>query len=444
MKARIVAALAVATATLVGCTSGISQAPKTVAPQSEATADQTPVTLQVSSFFTDREKSLVDSVLADFHTKYPWITVKHTGGQSTDTQIQAIRGNNAPDLVLYQQAEGVPALCSSGTFIPLQAYMDRDQITDDMFTAATKEYTSWDGKRCGLPMLSDVYALFYDKTALQEAGITDPPKTWDELTAAAKKLTVKNADGSLKRVGFMPLLDLQETNARTMTPGWNLNWFDSSGKAQMATDPNWAAMLKWQKELLDFYGQDALKKFRTKLGDEFSTSNSLYTGQTPMVLDGEWRVAFIEKEDPDLNYGVVPIPSLDTSKYGGGYISGTVLGIPSGSKHAEQAWLLMKYLATDTGAVTKLAQGLKNIPTTKDAMQDKTLRSDAPFATLMDIAANENSLTVPATLAGSAPGDLFTQNVGSWQWSSDADPTSFLQKITNQIDNQLAQASTAK
>jgi multiple sugar transport system substrate-binding protein len=443
MRVKIAAAIAVATATLVGCTSGISQAPATVAPESAATVDQTPVTLQVSSFFTDREKGIVDAVLADFHAKYPWITVKHTGGQSTDTQIQAIRGNNAPDLVLYQQAEGVPALCSSGTFIPIQAYMDRDKISDDMFTAATKDYTTWNGKRCGLPMLSDVYALFYDKAALEQAGVT-PPKTWAELTAAAEKLTVKNADGSLKRVGFMPLLDLQETNARTMTPGWNLSWFDSAGKSQMATDPNWAAMLKWQKELVNFYGQDALKKFRTKLGDEFSTSNSLYTGQTPMVLDGEWRVAFIEKEAAKLDYGVVPIPSLDPAKYGGGYISGTVLGIPAGSKHAEQAWLLMRYLATDTGAVSKLAEGLKNIPTTKDAMKDQTLRSDASFSTLMDIAANANSVTVPATLAGSAPGDLFTQNVGAWQWSSDADPTSFLQKISTQIDNQLAQSGTGK
>jgi multiple sugar transport system substrate-binding protein len=163
-----------------------------------------------------------------------------------------------------------------------------------------------------------------------------------------------------------------------------------------------------------------------------------------MVLDGEWRVAFIEKEAAKLDYGVVPIPSLDPAKYGGGYISGTVLGIPAGSKHAEQAWLLMRYLATDTGAVSKLAEGLKNIPTTKDAMKDQTLRSDAPFSTLMDIAANANSVTVPATLAGSAPGDLFTQNVGAWQWSSDADPTSFLQKISTQIDNQLAQSGTGK
>ena len=163
-----------------------------------------------------------------------------------------------------------------------------------------------------------------------------------------------------------------------------------------------------------------------------------------MVLDGEWRTAFLAKEKPGLTYGVAPIPSLDPSKYGGGYISGTVLGIPNGSKHQEQAWLLMKYLATDTPAVAKLAQGLKNIPTTKDAMQDPTLRSDPQFSTLIDIASNPNSLTVPATLAGSAPGDLFSENIGAWQYGTDADPTAFLKTTATQIDDQLAQAGGVK
>ena len=121
-----------------------------------------------------------------------------------------------------------------------------------------------------------------------------------------------------------------------------------------------------------------------------------------------------------------------------------MLGIPNGSKHQEQAWLLMKYLATDTGAVAKLAQGLKNIPTTKEAMQDPTLRADPQFSALIDIAASPHSLSLPATLAGSAPGDLFSSNIGAWQWGSEGDPTAFLQKTAKQIDDQLAQAGGVK
>ena len=441
MKKTIALVAALTVIATAGCTSGINKVAASVAPT--ASVDKTPVTLNASSFFTDREKGVVDSVLADFHAAYPWITVKHTGGQSPETMLQSFRANAAPDLAVYQQAEGVASFCASGTFIPIQPYLDRDKISDDTFTAATKDYTSWQGKRCGLPMLSDVYALFYDTKALAAAGV-QPPKTWEELTAAAKALTVKNADGSLKQVGFLPLMDYAEVNARTLTPGWNLSWFNDAGTTTMATDPNWAAMLKWQRELVDFYGADELKKFRTKLGDEFSSSNSFYTGQTPIMLDGEWRTAFLEKEKPNLAYGVVPTPSLDPAKYGGGYISGTVLGIPNGSKHQEQAWLLMKYLATDTGAVAKLAQGLKNIPTTKEAMQDPTLRADPQFSALIDIAASPHSLSLPATLAGSAPGDLFSSNIGAWQWGSEGDPTAFLQKTAKQIDDQLAQAGGVK
>ncbi|PSJ58987.1 ABC transporter substrate-binding protein [Pseudaminobacter soli (ex Li et al. 2025)] len=49
------------------------------------------------------------------------------------------------------------------------------------------------GTLYGIPNEIDVYALNYNKDLFKEAGIEAPPKTWDELREAAKKLTKKDA-----------------------------------------------------------------------------------------------------------------------------------------------------------------------------------------------------------------------------------------------------------
>ena len=87
-----------------------------------------------------------------------------------------------------------------------------------------------------------------------------------------------------------------------------------------------------------------------------------------------------------------------------------------------------------------MSSELKNVPTTVVGLENEELRKNEQFASLMDIALNENSRSLPPTLAGDALKDLFTQSIGNWQWSSESDPTQFLQSINDQIDGQLQQS----
>ena len=58
----------------------------------------------------------------------------------------------------------------------------------------------------------------------------------------------------------------------------------------MATDPDWAEMFRWQKDLVDWYGVDKLKKFVAGQGDEWGeASQDFQLGRLAMALDGEWR-----------------------------------------------------------------------------------------------------------------------------------------------------------
>ena len=78
-------------------------------------------------------------------------------------------------------------------------------------------------------------------------------------------------------------------------------------------------------------------RFQAQPIDEFTPSQAFETGKLAMNFDGEWRVAFIHDEHPNLDYGTAPMPVDDAHPelYGSGYINGTIIGIPRGVKHQD-------------------------------------------------------------------------------------------------------------
>jgi multiple sugar transport system substrate-binding protein len=159
-----------------------------------------------------------------------------------------------------------------------------------------------------------------------------------------------------------------------------------------------------------------------------------------MNTDGEWRVAFIDADKANINYGTAPFPTADdeTQLYGSGQIGGNTVGIPKGAKHPAEAWLLLKYLATDTDALVSLANLLKNVPTTYDALKNPTLTNDPHFKTFLDIFANPNSAYKPLTVVGDADQSLFANFIGRWQAGKVSDLESGLQQVAKQIDEQAS------
>ena len=40
------------------------------------------------------------------------------------------------------------------------------------------------------------------------------------------------------------------------------------------------------------------------------------------------------------------------------------MGLPKGAKHADPAWLFLKFFSTDTTTLAQMSNGLQNIPST--------------------------------------------------------------------------------
>ena len=386
----------------------------------------------------------MNSVIADFHKLYPNITVKSRGGVTDDNIVAAIRSGSPPDLTMSQAAENLGEYCGTGAWINLNPYIQRDHVNLGELPTAVRDYTQYNGDRCAVPDLADAYGLYYNKAMFKQAGIASPPKTFAELTQDAEKLTQFNPDGSIKVAGFVPTSTFYENPAAHYAPLWNSQW-DQNGKSSLSTDPTWAAYMRWDKQLIDFYGASKLARFLSKAGEEFSPTNDFETGKIAMEIDGEWRVQFIKSDGAKIVYGTAPMPvdPAQPTLYGGGYTTGNTIGIPKGAANPAAAWLLAKYLAFNTGAIEKFANGLGNIPTIKSALSDPTLTSNPQFDTFLKIFANPHTQTDPNTAIGQANQEMLQSWQSKWEDGSvpESGLVSGLRGVDQQIDAQVANST---
>jgi multiple sugar transport system substrate-binding protein len=445
MKRAAMASVVLA-ALVVGACGGGGDDDKSKDSQSNAATSSKPVTITLWVGFEQRELGVIKDAVAAFHKEHPNITVKTVGAVSDDKIIAAIRGGNAPDAVQSFSADNTGAFCSSGGWIDLKPYMDRDKISADDFPKPVQSYTQFEGKRCALPMLADTYGFYYNKKLFAKAGLKDPPKTMSQLSDYAKKLTTKDSSGKLQVVGYDPAQGFYENAPAHYAPLFGAQWVSANGKSSLAASPGWTEFLNWQKGLVDFYGYDALRRWQAGAGEEFSPQNAFERGKLAMAMDGEFRTAFIKAEHPELDYGTAPMPVSDSHPelYGSGYVTGNIVGIPKSAENKDAAWELIRYLTTDDHALAILSNGLRNVPTTIASLKSSELAPDPQFKVFMDIFAHPQTATTPITAAGSANQELFQNMVVKHQAGKVPDLPAALATTDKQIDAQLAQSSGAQ
>ncbi|AYD04520.1 ABC transporter substrate-binding protein [Neorhizobium sp. NCHU2750] len=149
---------------------------------------------------------IVDGYVAEFEKANPDITVKpvYTGSyqDSIVKAMTAARAGNAPDVAVLLSTDMF-------TLIDADMILPFDQVAtsaDDSqwlksFYPAFMANSQAEGHTWGVPFQRSTIVQYYNKEAFKKAGITDAPKTWDEMVAAAKKLKVKDASGNVTQWG---------------------------------------------------------------------------------------------------------------------------------------------------------------------------------------------------------------------------------------------------
>ena len=173
-----------------------------------AFAEGTPVEITFWHAMGGVNGEAIVKLVEDFNAAYEGkihVNYEYQGDyDSAFTKIQAAGMNSIPCDLMQVYDIGTRFMIDSGWIKPVQEFIDAEDYDISQIEPNIAAYYTVDGKLYSMPFNSSTPTLYYNKTAFAEAGL-DPevaPKNFDELFEMARKLEVKNEDGTVKRYGF--------------------------------------------------------------------------------------------------------------------------------------------------------------------------------------------------------------------------------------------------
>jgi sn-glycerol 3-phosphate transport system substrate-binding protein len=151
---------------------------------------------------------VIDDMIAEFEKANPDIKVKAVyAGNYDDTRVKALAAvkANQPVQLSVLFSIDVFELIDQDVIVPFDEFATsaEDKQWLASFYPALMENSKAKGKIWGIPFQRSTIVLYHNKDAFKEVGLdpNKPPATWDEMVAAAQKLTKKDASGNVTRWG---------------------------------------------------------------------------------------------------------------------------------------------------------------------------------------------------------------------------------------------------
>jgi len=152
---------------------------------------------------------VIDDMIAEFEKANPDIKVKAVyAGNYDDTRVKALAAvkANQPVQLSVLFSIDVFELMDQDVIVPFDDFATsaEDKQWLASFYPALMENSKVKGKIWGIPFQRSTIVLYHNKNAFKEVGLdpNKPPATWDEMVAAAQKLTKKDASGNVTRWGM--------------------------------------------------------------------------------------------------------------------------------------------------------------------------------------------------------------------------------------------------
>jgi multiple sugar transport system substrate-binding protein len=268
-----------------------------------------------------------------------------------------------------------------------------NRITPEMksgiFPAAWNGVTR-NGKVYGVPWLMDVKYFMYNKDMLQQAGITDPPTTWEELVDQAK---------IIKEKGIVEFPIIWSWNQKegvvcdyaVLLYGNGGSFVDASGKPAF-NDEKGVQALTWMKQTID----DGLSNPSSVSSDENAVRDNFIAGQSAFAVN--WLFQYSDSNDASKSKIVgqaafAPMPlfkaGADAGVKGSSVDGSSAFAIMSTTPYPDQTWKFLTYLASNEVQTKYSAEML---PIWKEDFEGQKLEE-------LKAATPTNPVTVPAFLA---------------------------------------------
>ncbi|MCK2216751.1 ABC transporter substrate-binding protein [Actinomadura sp. ATCC 31491] len=279
---------------------------------------------------TPQAGQVIEKVRKDFEQANPGVTVKLVKIPKDDYNTKlgsAVASKSAPDAGILDQPL-VSKYALDGTIKEVPAGL----IDEADYYKGALDTNRANGKLYGLPQDQTTVALFYNKKL-----VPTPPKTWDELKAAAERVHAADANVAGMNV------PKGDGYGAWMFPGvvhgaGGQMVDDAAKKVLFDQPPAVEALQLWV---------DLLKSSPRKITD---SDKPFENGLAAMTISGPWDVPTIHEQFPDLDFGVAPLPYKSEPA---GNIGGEDSVVFSTSKNPDLAWKWLAFLAnaTNNGAI---------------------------------------------------------------------------------------------
>ncbi len=339
------------------------------------------------TYWSSSKQDEIDYLDSHFNASHPGITVKGqyiaSADNTTAKVVSALKSGTEPNILLGQDPSNLPFYAQSGKVVDLSQALKEE--TDALYPGIRKGLF-YNGKQLGFA-LGGVgnYLLFYNKDDFAKAGISGPPKTWDELVTDAKTLTEKLSTPSKPHYGFYVPLG----SAEWISYAWeSLLW--ANGGSLLNDDGTKVAFNSpaGVKALTTWY--DMIQKDKSAPSTSYAQAGS-YDGApafasnaVSMIIEGQWALS----EFKDINYGVALMPAGTSGKSAAGIGIGVATVFNKGGDDTvKAAETFVKWLGQpEQGAyLTAQSGGLPSAPNQLDQpLLKKQIASQPTYKTFAE------------------------------------------------------------
>lgn len=258
-----------------------------------------------------RNRDVLQELVERFNREHPDIQVEslYVGqeDQQTPKILASVVGNAPPDMLWFNSTI-TGRLVELGAIRPLEDLLAASPTKDEI-DPALLESMQFQGHTWSVPFGTNNVGIFYRPTLFQAAGITQLPRTWEELRQVAKKLTRDtNGDGRVDQYGIL----LPSGKAEWTVFTWLPFLWSSGGEltpvlsAHRSKDVNLvskgaiAALQFWRDLISD--GSAVLS-----LPERGYDMNRFIAGKVAMQFSGPWTLG--ELRATGVDFSVFPMPS---------------------------------------------------------------------------------------------------------------------------------------
>jgi multiple sugar transport system substrate-binding protein len=255
-----------------------------------------------------------------------------TGDSAYLTHVLAqFSSGSQPDLLMLDNPE-LAEFAADGVLVPLSSLGTLPAVSK--LNPANVAETTYNGKLYAMPLYTNTIAIFYNKTLVQQAGITTLPTTWAQFAADAKK----TAHGS----------DLGFVFSGQAGPGqatWQFDpWAWSNGGSM--EDPAGTASVQALSFLASLVKEGAAPKDVVNWG-QGQPMQEFEAGKAAFDENGLWNIPSMPTQFPKLKWGVFAIPTR---------VAGQTVIAPFGG----EVWAIPKTNPTEEKAAFALLNDMSN------------------------------------------------------------------------------------